>query len=100
MSGSGVAHSPFSPRNVIIMLDFGNRLRYSQKARYPVNQLQMSRTDTTDYEGERQPVGYGEGTSDPHQGGFQGEMSSNMSDKRPKKRNNHFLGHGLGVSSY
>jgi len=77
-------------------MDYGNRLRYRTKAKYPVNQLQQSRTDTTDYEGPRQAVGYSQGYSDPHQEGFMGEMSSNMDVKKPKKRNNHLLGHGLG----
>lgn len=73
-------------------MDFGNRLRYSKKARYPVNQLQMAQTDTTDYEGERTPVGYGEGTMDPHQGGYMGETSSNMDVKKARKS----YGHGFG----
>lgn len=77
-------------------MDFGNKLRYRKKARYPVNQLQMSYTDTTDYEGPRTPVGYGAGNMDPHQAGFMGEMSSNMKEPRPKKK----MGHGLGSSSY
>ena len=78
-------------------MDYGNYLRYSKKARYPVNQLQQSYTDTTDYEGERTPVGYGEGFSDPHQGGFQGEMSSNNDVKDRMKRNNPFMGYGFGI---
>jgi len=78
-------------------MDFGNRLRYSKKARYPVNQLQMSRTDTTDYQGERIPVGYGAGNMDPHQQGFMGEMASNYNEK-PTVRKKRTMGHGLGYS--
>ena len=77
-------------------MDFGNRLRYRTKARHPVNQLQQSYTDSTDYEGERQPVGYGQGYADGHQEGFMGEMSSNMSVKTSRKRKGSSLGHGLG----
>ena len=81
-------------------MDYGTQLRYRKKARYPVNQLQMSYTDTTDYEGERTPVGYGEGVSDPHQGGFMGEMASNYNAKRPMKRNTRLMGHKLGFPNY
>ncbi len=80
-------------------MDFGNKLRYDKKRRYPVNQLQMSYTDTTDYEGERQPVGYSQGTMDPHQEGFQGEMASNMDVKKPTPRKRR-MGHGLGYPNY
>ncbi len=78
------------------MPDYGNKLRYRKKSRYPVNQLQMSRTDTTDYLGERIPVGYGAGNMDPHQMGFMGEMASNMNMKKPRKSRTQFRGHGLG----
>lgn len=70
------------------------------RAKYPVNQLQMSYTDTTNYKGTRSPVGYGQGTADPHQEGFNGEMSSNMDVKKPLKRNNRLRGHGLGYPNY
>jgi hypothetical protein len=73
-------------------MDFGNRLRYGLKARYSVNQLQMSQTDTTDYEGERESVGYGQGFSDPHQGGYMGETATN---KEPLKRKR-VKGYGFG----
>lgn len=69
-----------------------NRVR----SRYPVNQLQMSYTDTTNYDGPRSAVGYSQGYSDPHQGGFMGETSSNMDVKKPKKRSGSLLGHGFG----
>ena len=72
--------------------DFGNKLRYSKKMRYPVNMLQMSYTDTTDYQGEREPVGYGGfNTGD----GFVGELATNSESKRPAKRQR-LTGHGLG----
>lgn len=73
-------------------MDFGNRLRYGMKAQFPVNQLQMAQTDTSDYEGERESVGYGEGNVDPHQGGYMGETASNMEPLKRKR----LRGHGLG----
>jgi len=80
-------------------MKFGEYIRYAKKTRYPVNQLQMAYTDTTDYQGERNPVGYGAGNMDPHQLGFMGEMASNMSVKKPLKRKG-LRGHGLGFPNY
>jgi len=77
-------------------MTYSNKMRDDMKSRYPVNQLQMSYTTTTEHSGEHRPVGYGEGFSDPHQGGFMGEMSSNMDVKKPKKRVRRSLGHGFG----
>lgn len=56
------------------------------KDKYPVNQLQMSRTDTMG----AVPAGYGAGNLDPHQLGYMGETASNGSfnykqKKRPTK---------------
>ena len=81
-------------------MDYGDKLRYSKKSRYPVNQLQMSRTDTTDYKGPRQEVGYGEGFADPHQGGYMGETETNSEQKKTPKAKKHFGGHGLGFPNY
>jgi len=62
----------------------GNARRYAKKSRYPVNMLQMSYTDTTDYVGEREPVGYGDGQS--HEDGYNGATATNTDEKKPMKR--------------
>jgi len=77
-------------------MDYGNKLRYAKKSRYPVNQLQMSYTDSTDYEGPRQAVGYGQGNADPHQGGYMGETATNTDKKKPPKARRRMGGYGLG----
>ena len=91
-----MAYLPFFYSKGVNMYD-GEAMRYGKKARYPVNMLHMSRTDTTDYMGEREAVGYGAGNSDPHQSGFMGEMASNMEEKKPVKYRKNQYGHGLGV---
>lgn len=78
-------------------MNWGERQQFAKRARYPVNQLQMSYTDTTDYKGERQAVGYGAGNMDPHQMGFMGEMASNYNEKKPLSRKRS-KGHGLGYA--